>query len=154
MSSRCVVIGVGNPYRRDDGIGGAVIALLRDAGPYEVSYVELDGEATRLIDAWDGADLAVVVDACQSGGSSGEIHRIDLDHSSLPNRPAVLSGHATGLVEAIELATALGRMPSRLRVIAVEGTDFGAGDQMSPGMRAAVPLAVQAVLAELSLSGS
>lgn len=154
MISRCVVIGVGNPYRRDDGIGGAVIALLRDIGPCEVTYVELDGEATRLIDAWDGADLAVVVDACQSGGSSGEIHRIDLDHSSVPNRPPVLSGHATGLMEAIELATALDRMPGHLRVIAVEGTDFAAGDQMSPSLRAAVPLAARAVLAELALRGS
>lgn len=147
------MIGIGNPYRRDDGVGGEVIALLRHIGPGEVTYVELDGEPTRLIDAWDGADLAVVVDACQSGGSAGEIHRIDLDHSKVPNRPPVLSGHATGLSEAIALATALDRMPGRLRVIAVEGTDFAAGDQMSPSLRAAVPLAARAVLAELALRG-
>jgi hydrogenase maturation protease len=154
VKDRCVVIGIGNPYRRDDGVGGAVIALLRDIGPHEVAYVELDGEPTRLIDAWDEADLAVVVDACQSGGASGEIHLIDLDSSDLPIRPAALSGHSSGLRDAIELGRALDRMPGCLRVIAVEGADFAAGEQMSPSVTAAVPRAARAVLAELALRNS
>ena len=58
-----VVIGVGNEFRRDDGAGPAVIGQLRDRVPAGVELVITDGEPTRLIEAWAGAALAVIVDA-------------------------------------------------------------------------------------------
>ena len=61
-----VVIGVGNEFRRDDGAGPAVVARLRDLAPPGVRLVITDGEPTRLIDAWAGAALAVVVDAVRA----------------------------------------------------------------------------------------
>ena len=57
-----MVIGVGNEFRRDDGAGPAVVAKLRDPAPPGVELVTIDGEPTRLIEAWTGAALAVVVD--------------------------------------------------------------------------------------------
>jgi hydrogenase maturation protease len=61
-----VVIGVGNEFRRDDGAGPAVIARLRGLVPPGVDLVVTDGEPTRLIEAWTGAALAVVVDAVRA----------------------------------------------------------------------------------------
>jgi hydrogenase maturation protease len=61
-----VVIGVGNEFRRDGGAGHAVVAKLRDLGPPGVELVTMDGEPTRLIEAWTGAALAVVVDAVRA----------------------------------------------------------------------------------------
>jgi hydrogenase maturation protease len=97
-TERVVVIGVGNPWRRDDGAGPAVATALRpqlarshpDAGcgrasvvrdggeDRSVEVIELDGEAARLVDAWDGADVAVVVDAVRTGALPGTVHRIDI----------------------------------------------------------------------------
>jgi hypothetical protein len=53
-----VVIGVGNEFRRDDGAGPAVVAKLRDLASPGVELVTMDGEPTRLIEAWTGAALA------------------------------------------------------------------------------------------------
>ena len=65
---RTVVIGVGNEFRRDDGAGPAVIARLRalqpgDASLSGVTLALSDGEPGRMIDLWEGARLAVVIDA-------------------------------------------------------------------------------------------
>lgn len=65
---RTVVVGVGNEFRRDDGAGPAVIARLRalQPGDESLSHVTLalsDGEPGRMIDLWEGARLAVVIDA-------------------------------------------------------------------------------------------
>ena len=68
-SGPAVVIGIGNEFRRDDGAGSAVIGQLRGRVPC-VRLVVTDGEPTRLIDAWTGAALAVVVDASGSSGPS------------------------------------------------------------------------------------
>jgi hydrogenase maturation protease len=65
-SGQVVVIGVGNEFRRDDGVGPAVVASLRDRVPPGVDLVLTDGEPTRLIEAWTGAVLAVVIDAVRA----------------------------------------------------------------------------------------
>ena len=71
-----VVIGVGNEFRRDDGAGPAVIGQLRDLVPSGVGLVITDGEPTRLIEAWTGAALAVVVDAVRAQPPHpGRVHR-------------------------------------------------------------------------------
>ena len=60
------MIGVGNEFRRDDGNRPAVVARLRDRVPPGVELVLTDGEPTRLIEAWTGAALAVVIDAVRA----------------------------------------------------------------------------------------
>ncbi|WP_406483160.1 hydrogenase maturation protease [Streptomyces platensis] len=63
---RIAVIGVGNDYRRDDGVGWAVVAgLAQRPLPHGTRLTITDGEPTRLINAWDGADLAILVDAAR-----------------------------------------------------------------------------------------
>jgi hydrogenase maturation protease len=44
------------------------------------------------------------------------------------------STHAFGVCDAIELARALGRLPERLEVYAIEGTDFAVGGTMTPAV--------------------
>ena len=44
MTSRVVVIGVGNEFRHDDGIGPAVVARLRGQAPAAVDLLVSDGE--------------------------------------------------------------------------------------------------------------
>ena len=65
-SDAVVVIGVGNEFRRDDGAGPAVIARLGDLAPSGVRLVITDGEPVRLVEAWSGAAVAVVVDAVRA----------------------------------------------------------------------------------------
>jgi hydrogenase maturation protease len=48
------------------------------------------------------------------------------------------STHALGVAEAIELARALGRLPARLEVYAIEGARFTAGAGLSPAVEQAV----------------
>jgi hydrogenase maturation protease len=133
-----VVIGVGNEYRRDDGVGPAVVARLRelDLAP-EVTLAVCDGEPTRMLDLWTGADLAIVVDAVRTGGDHGghvyEVAVDDLDEAS----PAATS-HGVALGATVELGRALDRLPARLVVLAVDGTDFGFGPQLTPEVAAAV----------------
>ena len=70
------MIGVGNQFRHDDGAGPAVIERLRGQLPGEIGLVVTDGDAVRLIEAWSGASLAVVVDAVRADPPvPGRLHR-------------------------------------------------------------------------------
>lgn len=143
-----LVIGVGNRFRRDDGVGGAVIDELRnrDAGGRLLRLVESDGEPTRLLDLWDGAELVIVVDAMRSGAAPGTVRSIDAESASLPG-PATASTHAGGVGHAVELGRVLDRLPGRLVVVGVEGSDFSEGPGLTAVIRASVGAAADAVAA-------
>jgi len=143
------VIGIGNPYRHDDGIGPAVAAEIDGLGLPGVRVTVCDGEPVTLLAAWEGAALAVVIDAYRrAAGRPGRIRR--LTAAELASDGAGTSSHGFGLPYALRLGRALGRQPGRLVVIGVQGTDFSAGTGLSTAVAAARPAVVAAVRAELS----
>ncbi|NUO41528.1 MAG: hydrogenase maturation protease [Streptomyces sp.] len=148
---RIAVIGVGNEFRRDDGVGWAVLARLgeRPLPPY-TDLATCDGDPGRLIGRWEGARLAVVVDAAHAHpGTPGRVHRLELD-AGLLDLPRTTSSHGLGLGEAVELARVLGRLPQRLVVYAVEGADSTLGTGLSPAVADAVEPLVTAITDEIA----
>lgn len=137
-----VVIGVGNEFRRDDGVGPAVARALAASGVHaEIS----DGDPVRLMEAWDGAEVVVLVDAVRCTPTvPGRWHR-----TTLPRAVPAASSHGFGVPEAVELAEVLDRRPERLVIYAVEVGDVGFGTGLSPAVAAAVAPLVDAVRAEL-----
>ncbi|MFC5720924.1 hydrogenase maturation protease [Streptomyces gamaensis] len=146
-ATRIAVVGVGNEFRRDDGVGLAVVARLRERAavrplPAGTVLSACDGEPGRLIGHWENAGLAVVVDAAHAHpGHPGRVHRVDLDrHGAWRSQAA--GTHGLGLGEAVELSRTLGRMPGHLVVYAVESADTSLGTGLTEAVAAAVePLA-------------
>jgi hydrogenase maturation protease len=149
--SRVVVVGVGNAYRGDDGAGLAVAERVR--GLVEgVEVVTCEQEASRVIDAIEGREAAVLVDASSSGAAPGTIHRFDASIEPVPARSFRSSTHAFGVGEAIELARALGKLPGTVVVYGIEGEEFSAGEGLSAAVAAAVEPAADAVMGETCTS--
>lgn len=143
--ARRVVIGVGNEFRRDDGLGPAVADRLSDLNLPGVTVAKSDGEPAAMLHLWTGAEVAIVVDAVRvDGGTPGRLHEVVTEDLPDESRQAGTS-HGIGLGTTVELARALDRMPRRLIVYAVEGTDFGFGTGMSPEVAAAVEPLIQRV---------
>jgi hydrogenase maturation protease len=148
VTLQAVVIGIGNPFRRDDGVGPEIAAQIQGQQLPGVRVVIADGEPAGLLEAWEGADLAVVVDAIQwVPASPGSIHR--LTASQLETGSTAASSHGLGVPDAIRLGRALERLPRQVVILAVERGDTGPGTGLSDAVAAAVPLAVAAVMAEL-----
>ena len=145
-----VVFAVGNAYRRDDGVGLAVGAALAGRVAPDVVVVPCEQEPSRLIDAWNGAATAVVVDAMVSGARPGTVHRFDASTDAIPAGVFRSSTHAFGVGDAVELARALGRLPARVLVYGVEGEAFDAGEGLTRSVQDAVPNVVAAVLDDLT----
>lgn len=136
-----VVIGLGNSFRRDDGIGPAVAAAV-DARGMPGVHVVCAADTTAILDAWAGARLAVVVDAV-IGGTPGQVRQCALDDLA---EDAPVSSHELGLRQTYELGRALGRAPRSVVVVTVDADDTGHGERLSPAVAAALPEAVGAVL--------
>ena len=142
MTTPAVVIGIGNSFRRDDGIGPAVAAHLAGRGLPGVRVLSCAAEPTAILDAWQGVRRAVLIDAAV-GGPPGRVRQCSLDDVA---ESAPLSSHDLNLQQTFELGRALGRAPESVTVVTVDVADTGHGEGLTPAVRQALPEAVHAVL--------
>mgnify|MGYP001809660461 CR=1 FL=1 len=141
-----LVVGVGHPFRHDDGVGPLVAEKVAALGLTAVEVLVHHGEGTDLMARWAGFDRVVLVDATCSGQAAGRVRHWD-DPQALPTACFAKSSHVFGVAEAVEMAGLLGKAPPSLRIIGIEGSDFSAGQGLSLAVAAAVEEAVGLVVA-------
>jgi len=129
-SSASLIIGVGNTFRHDDGVGIWVARRLRKQLSHEAFVLEASGEGGALLDAWQGAESVVLVDAIRSGAVPGTIRRFDATVERIDSI-RWCSSHTFGVGEAIEVARALHELPPRLTLYGIEGDNFDLGVGLS-----------------------
>ncbi|EID18010.1 hydrogenase maturation protease [Mycobacterium xenopi RIVM700367] len=143
-----VIIGLGNSFRRDDGVGIAVSTRIAEHAVPGVRVVTGAGEPTVIVDAWKCAARAVVVDAAIGNDvTPGRIRRWSAH--DLEVSPTV-SSHALGLAQTWALGEALDQLPAELMVFTVDAADTGHGVGLTPAVAAAVPKLVDTILVELN----
>ncbi len=143
-----VVVGIGNDHRRDDGVGPAVATALATHPLPGVRVLTCAAEPTAILDAWDGAALAVVIDAVAGPDTvPGRVRRCTA--ADLAGAGGI-SSHDLSLAQTYELGRVLGRAPGCLVVVAIDAADTGHGTGLSPAVAAAVPYAVELVRAEIT----
>ncbi|MGB0671790.1 MAG: hydrogenase maturation protease [Rhodospirillales bacterium] len=125
-----LILGIGNRFRRDDAFGPIVLDHLQGRVG-EAELREYDGEALGLLALLEGRD-ALVIDAARADLTPGTLLDWDALAEPWPGEAALHSSHQWGLAEALSLGRDLGRLPTRLRVLAVVGGDFGWGTDLSP----------------------
>jgi hydrogenase maturation protease len=133
------VIGLGNEWRGDDGVG---IEVARRVGGRMFG-----GEPIGIIEALDGEDDVVLVDAVSTGASPGTLFTFEASSDPLPTPIfGASSTHALGLAEALELARTLGRLPRKVVVYGVEAESFGFGKGLSAAVAEAADRLTEEVL--------
>ncbi len=150
---RLLIIGVGNPDRGDDGAGHAVIKALRarigaHTDKDTPTLIEQSGESTLLIEAMQGLSNVVIVDAADFGAKPGSHRRFDAGKAALPSDLTNMSSHGFGVPQAIELARALGTLPERCTVYAIQAASFEAGDLLSTAVATATDIVATKIFNE------
>ena len=140
-----LLIGAGNRWRHDDGIGPAIVDRLAARLGDQVDTLLLSGEGAGLIEAWQGRDAVWLFDAAAPAGEPGRITRIEARHDPVPAELCQHSTHRFGVGEAIEMARVLDRLPARLVLVAIEGNDFGEGTGLSAAVANSLDVVVEEV---------
>ena len=139
-----MVIGLGNEFRHDDGIGLIAARRLREHG---VTAEEHEGDLAALMDRWMTADGVILIDAVSSGAEPGTLHLLDVSAAPLHREYFNSSTHALGLADAVELSRTLGTLPPRVYVFGVEAGNVSAGVGLSSKVERALPVLIKEVLA-------
>jgi len=141
-------IGVGNLYRSDDGVGVVVARRLRALALPNLQVAEANG--AELLDIWAHEHDVILVDAVCAGGKPGTIYR--LDGSVLPADYFRYSSHMFSIVEAVELARVLHRLPEHVMVYGVQAETFAPGEGLSPAVETAADCLVEEIRETLCMN--
>ena len=137
--SKRLILGVGNPFRRDDGIGPAVIQALQDAGGLQdVDLLDGGTDGFNLLDDIKGYDEVLVVDAVDMGMSPGSIRLFSPTEATMTIQADALSTHGFGLAEVIVLMETLG-ITTDLKILGVQVKDIAFGEGMNPEISEKIP---------------
>jgi hydrogenase maturation protease len=147
--SLALIIGVGNEYRRDDGVGFEVARRIEKLNLPQVRVLLHSGEGASLLEHFHEADLVIIIDAAQSESTPGAVHFFDAGNSPIPSDFFNYSTHAFSVAEAVELARALNKLPTRLLVYGIEGTDFSAGIGLTEAVQISVNTVVERITNDL-----
>ncbi|MCC7209130.1 MAG: hydrogenase maturation protease [Anaerolineae bacterium] len=146
-----LVIGMGNPFLGDDGVGWHIAELVRREVADRLPGVDIDCAALgglSLMERLIGYDRAIVIDALNTGRPSGTIRVLPLDALPELGGAHMRSVHDTSLHSALRLGEALGiHLPAEITVVGVEarvGVEFT--EALTPAIQGAIPQAARQVV--------
>lgn len=146
-----IVIGIGNPFRGDDGVGWAVIDALEGKVDEKISLKKIRGDVAELLHYFGTYNHVFLIDACHGNTPVGSWHRVDALKEPVLLEKSPTSTHGLSLSEAVSMAKALNGLPSKLIIYGIDGDNFSLGEQLSLPVAKAVPHVVQSLLKELEV---
>ncbi len=149
MSRPILLIGIGNEYRGDDGVGLVAARELQAKKLPHILVTECSGDGAELMEMWKSAATVILVDAVSSGAKPGTIYRLDALTQPIAASFSFPSTHAFGVAQALGLARALDQLPPCLMIYAIEGKNFAAGKGLSTEVEQAVREVVAQVASEV-----
>jgi hydrogenase maturation protease len=136
------IIGIGSPFG-DDRAGLEVAGRMAAAAAPGVEVIVADRPGIDLVGMLRGADAVILIDAVRSDAPAGAVHDVDL-HALPALRWTSVSSHGVGVAEAVALAWALSRRPSRGRLVGIEAA--AAAPEMSAALSPAVARSIDEVV--------
>lgn len=153
-----VVIGIGNILCSDEGVGVHVARELeRMKLPPNVGVFDCGTSGIAVLEAMDGADKAIIVDAVSSGGEPGTVNLYTIeDLVRMDDRLLKLvSLHQLDFIATLRLAelTNAYRIPREVIIIGVEAKSLECSMELSNEVRKAVPKVIEAIIREIDVLG-
>jgi len=153
-----LVLGIGSPFISDDQIGLRVAEAIMEMHLPDTDVDEASVSGLDLIEILMDYKRVIIVDAITSREFEPGTVRV-LDRGAFTHAVHGTNPHEANVVTAFELGKRLEpiRFPDDIRFVAVEAQNtYDISEEMTPPVKAALPLAVETVLRILRepLSGS
>ena len=149
-----LVIGIGNEWASDDGVGPEVVRRLQgrwrenDREPdREIEFRTLVQPDLSLLDLLPDYTDLLVVDAVVSDALPGTIHREKWQPGALAARGVErASSHGFGVRELLEMGAVLGKLPARVELVGIEIASTEPGQGLSVEVAGAVDGVVEELM--------
>jgi len=153
-AERTLVIGLGNPLMRDDGIGLAALDRLREEWSLPAGIDLVDGGTwgMYLLPLLEDANEVILLDAIRTGAAPGTVQVLAREDLPL-GLSHKLSPHQIDLREILAILALRDLMPEDFIAVGIEPAVVEMGTALSPVAEAALPAMVDQVIVALEARG-
>lgn len=157
-NSRCTrtdvkIIGFGNKYRSDDGIGIRVIEELEKLDSFKnIEIVDGGTSGTDLIFLIKDCGKLIIIDAIDAGQDTGDVVNIKIDNIGdfIKRDYKSLSLHDLNLSDILKLVKAL-KISADISIIGVKPKNIDFGDKLSPEIEKKIPEIISIIKKEIGM---
>jgi hydrogenase maturation protease len=150
-SGRTLVLGLGNPFCGDDGLGPRAAEILSEKRlPAGVEVRQAGTPGWDLPNWLEGWPRVILIDAVEMGLVPGARRRFNPDEVRLIASDEFLSAHEPDLATGLALAEALDLLPEELVIFGVEPERCEPGTDLSRSAERALELLLKDVLNEVN----
>lgn len=150
---KVLVLGMGNPLLKDDGIGLLIARTIKSRiNNPEIEVLEASLGGINLLDILVGYEKAVLIDAAQtSEGIIGKLYKLTTD--MLAGTRHINSTHDLTLSDALKLGEKLGMsLPREIIIYAIEAKDVTTfSEDISPELKQYIPEYVEVIIKDINL---
>lgn len=128
------VIGIGNPLRRDDGIGILLLKKVMEKKheiPENIEYIDGGTSYLSLIHDLERFDIVVFIDAVDFGGKPGDSKIFDYEEVISKKINFNISTHGEDIAQIITLSEDIDVIPERIVFFGVQPKNVSFGDDIS-----------------------
>ena len=146
------VIGIGNPLRKDDGIGIVLLEKLveiKDDLPDDIEYIDGGTGGINLLHLFARFDIVVFIDAVNFGGEIAESKFFNSEDVISKNIQIKISTHGSDILKIIQLSKNLGENPDDIFIFGVQPQDITPGTRLSHEIQENIDLLVNNLKFEL-----
>ena len=147
-----MIIGLGNEFLSDDGLGIRVVRALKERLPAaDTVFEELSVGGLQLLDYITGCEHCIIIDAITTGKNpAGTPYRFI--QTTADNPPTLTSSHQIDLAQVVTLAALMGaELPRRLTVYGIEADDVTTfHDGCTEAVSRAIPHLVDVICSDIA----
>jgi hydrogenase maturation protease len=148
MQEVCGVIGIGNPLRRDDGIGLVLLDHLRSREKgfaSLVTYIDGGTAGMNLLHYFSIYRMILLIDAVRFGGIPGQWRFFSHNEAISKSTQEHVSTHISDVFQVIRIAQKIGQIPQHLYIFGVEPEDVSVGQGLSDTLQNNLPVLKKSV---------
>ncbi len=149
---RIRIVGCGRPDAGDDAAGLLIAERLRKRLPPEVEVRTDTAGGANLLHWCDDVEVLILADAALATDDfpTGQWRRFAFPADRDRVQAVAFAGtHTLGVVQGLELASTLGRLPGEVLLYAVAGARFELGAALSPAVKSSIATVADQLAVEM-----
>lgn len=148
---KSIVIGVGNSFRKDDGVGPEIAERIENMNLADVRVIKSNGDLAEILEILSEFDFILIADSVSTGAPPGTVYRIDPSDSKYSFQAEKNpSSHRFGIIEILKLAKNIDMPLKNVIIYGIEGEDYSHGEGLSSKVREAVEEVIEKIAVDLT----
>jgi hydrogenase maturation protease len=142
------IIGIGNPLRKDDGIGLTLLEYMKnhaDHYPSNVFFVDGGTGGMNLLHLFNRYNVIILLDAVDFRGKPGDTRFFSFDDICSQKQISTVSTHNTDVFQIIRLGQTLDECPNKIFVFGVQPEDVSYGE----GLSKSIQLQIESIFSQI-----